>query len=75
MYLDGSDGEYTLSALVSRPQRVKLTVSNGHDIWLRDVDLANPAEPLVWNFTAGQKPFKIKFSDTNDTSLLEYRSE
>jgi hypothetical protein len=75
MYLDGSDGEYTLSALVSRPQRVKLTISNDQDVWLRDVELANPAEPLVWNFAAGPKPFKIKFSDTNNKSLLEYRSE
>jgi len=70
-----SDGQYTLSALVSRPTQGDLRISANTVPIISDPFSTDPTTPLVWHFADTDEPILIQFMDKSGSILLEYRTE
>jgi hypothetical protein len=75
IHLDQTDDAYRLALLVSQPQPVTLTVLAAGEPILNESVAADPAQPVQWNFNASAKPDRIKMTDENNVTLLEYEVE
>jgi hypothetical protein len=72
IYLDQIGDDYHLSALTAQPQQGTLTIIAGSEPVLSETFSAKPTEPLRWQFMATAKPIRLKFTDNDNFTLLDY---
>lgn len=73
IYLEGTDGVYTLSVLTSQPRPLTVTVSTGKTPILTETFAADPALPWQGHFATAEKPVQIRLADEDNSTLLEYQ--
>ena len=72
IYLTQHSDTYSLTALTTRPRSGSVTVWAGETSILTESFTATPATPLTWNFAAPTQPVRMRLSDDNGATLLEY---
>ncbi|MBN1220506.1 MAG: DUF5107 domain-containing protein [Anaerolineae bacterium] len=72
IFVSQADDGYNLSVLASEPQQGTLTVFAGETPIVVESFVADPAEPLRWDFRTSASPTRIQLADSQDNVLLDY---
>ena len=71
IFVSQENNDYNLSLAVTRPLKGTLTVLAGETTLLTEPFQADPATPLLWNFTADEA-ISVQITDSNNNLILEY---